>query len=269
MTLATSGRSSPTPFAFYDPASSSLRTSQGTFPWASIESSLTLPRWGSMRSGELFERATSGRAISAPACSSLLLTPTRGDGEGGGRANPPPRGEGTKDGSGGLREQVRYLPTPAAQEPGGTPAAYHERLRQHDGRASTFTPLSMLVQTLPTPTAGDAKAAANRTAGRSNPNSSHHDGVTLTDAVRMLPTPRTSDGQRGGITVMEDRTSARLLPTPTARDWKDGEPCPAVPVNALLGRQVWWLGASSSPPSDDTNTSSDELLLLRPTSEDG
>lgn len=27
--------------------------------------------------------------------------------------------------------------------------------------------------------------------------------------------------------------------TPTSRDHKDGPPCPNVPVNALLGRQVW------------------------------
>ena len=27
--------------------------------------------------------------------------------------------------------------------------------------------------------------------------------------------------------------------TPTSRDWKDGSPTPNVPVNSLLGRQVW------------------------------
>ncbi len=31
------------------------------------------------------------------------------------------------------------------------------------------------------------------------------------------------------------------LPTPTARDWKDGAPCAAVEVNGLLGRAVWAL----------------------------
>jgi len=34
-------------------------------------------------------------------------------------------------------------------------------------------------------------------------------------------------------------TTEALLPTPTARDWKDGTPCENVPTNALLGRTVW------------------------------
>lgn len=251
MTLATCGRSLPTPFAYFDPESLCLRTSQATFPWASTSSSPTLPRWGSMRNGQLFERQTWGPATSEPDSSSLLLTPTRGDGEGGGRKNPPPRGEGTKDGSGGLREQVRYLPTPISD-----PAS-------SNGHALNLT------KCLPTPTVGDSKSAANRTAGRSNPDSTHHDGVTLTDAVRMLPTPRTSDANGGGFMVTEAPTSERLLPTPTARDWKDGPPCAAVPVNGLLGREVWSLGASSSPPSDDMSEQSADQHPIPPTSEDG
>ena len=42
-------------------------------------------------------------------------------------------------------------------------------------------------------------------------------------------------GERGG-----DADGLTLLPTPTARDWKDGATDPdAVPVNGLLGRAVW------------------------------
>jgi hypothetical protein len=52
---------------------------------------------------------------------------------------------------------------------------------------------------LPTPTAGDSRAARNKTAGRS-PDSQHHDGITLTDALWM-----------------------GMLPTPTQRDWKSEE----------------------------------------------
>gem|GEM_PF-1320216 len=40
---------------------------------------------------------------------------------------------------------------------------------------------------LPTPTAGDSRASRNRTAGRRDPNSKHHDGVTLSDWIRMNP----------------------------------------------------------------------------------
>jgi hypothetical protein len=46
----------------------------------------------------------------------------------------------------------------------------------------------------PTATVGDGAQTANATAGRSDPNSSHHSGVTLTDAFRMWPTPRTITG---------------------------------------------------------------------------
>jgi hypothetical protein len=45
----------------------------------------------------------------------------------------------------------------------------------------------------PTPTAGDAKSAANATAGRSE-GSEHHSGVTLTDYVRLWPTPNVAGG---------------------------------------------------------------------------
>ena len=43
-----------------------------------------------------------------------------------------------------------------------------------------------------------------------------------------------------------------LLPTPTARDWRDGEepPSAAVPVNALLGRTIWHLPEGYDLPPD-------------------
>lgn len=43
-------------------------------------------------------------------------------------------------------ESAVLLPTPAAQEPGGTAEQYHARLAAHDGRESSFLPLSMAVQ---------------------------------------------------------------------------------------------------------------------------
>lgn len=67
----------------------------------------------------------------------------------------------------------------------------------------------------PTPTAGDAKNAANLTAGRSDPNSEHHSGTTLVDYMRMWPTP-------------------------TARDHKDTGDLSGVPENSLLPRAVFW-----------------------------
>lgn len=51
-----SGASSPASFAWYDPASSSLKTAQCSLFGDLMSSSLTLPRSGSMRSGRLYQR---------------------------------------------------------------------------------------------------------------------------------------------------------------------------------------------------------------------
>jgi DNA (cytosine-5)-methyltransferase 1 len=63
----------------------------------------------------------------------------------------------------------------------------------------------------------------------------------------LLPTPRATDGtkggpgQRGSSGDLMLPSAVTLLPTPTSRDWKDGSPNSNVPVNALLGRTVWQL----------------------------
>ena len=72
--------------------------------------------------------------------------------------------------------------------------------------------------------------------------SERHEGTTLTDAVRMWPTPRASDttgaGEHGDG-GMDLRTRASLWATPAARDWKDGaDPSENVETNGLLGRQA-------------------------------
>ena len=79
------------------------------------------------------------------------------------------------------------LPSPMAQEPGGSIEDYHRRLTEHDGRESGFVPLSMVVQLLPTPTVNDAKAGASITAGRENVKPTTSVGVNLTDVARLLP----------------------------------------------------------------------------------
>ena len=95
----------------------------------------------------------------------------------------------------------------------------------------------------PAATVNDSRNGANRTAQRSNPNSQHHDGVTLVDAVRMWPTPSSQESQptedflaeiknesRGGpghrlyLPGRKHHTQQTLSravhywPTPTARD---------------------------------------------------
>jgi hypothetical protein len=89
-------------------------------------------------------------------------------------------------------------------------------------------------------------------------------GATLADEVEhLLPTPKESDGVKGGPNqrgssgdlTMPSVVQA-LLPTPTTRDWKDGPPNDNVPVNALLGRAVWLLPtprASDGPGESSHN----------------
>ena len=51
---------------------------------------------------------------------------------------------------------------------------------------------------LPTATGQDAAGARNRTANRSNPDSKHSDGVTLTDAIWNWPTPMAGTPAQNG-----------------------------------------------------------------------
>ncbi len=80
-------------------------------------------------------------------------------------------------------------------------------------------------QLLPTPTVADSRSSANATAGRTT--ATGHAGRTLTDATRLLPTPRASDtgtpGRRAGA-GFRPPLSQVLLPTPRASDGEKG--CP-------------------------------------------
>ena len=72
----------------------------------------------------------------------------------------------------------------------------------------------------PTPTAGDSRNSRNATANRS-PGSSHHPGTTLSDAIRMLPTPTANrwDGlQSHGVNVVTGQLN------PTWVEWLMGYP---------------------------------------------
>lgn len=185
----TSGRRSPTPFAFYNPASRSLRTSQTTFDLGLPTSSPTLLASGSMRSGALFAHRRSALPTTDDACSSspTLPTPRARDSRGKGFADAlpnvvallptPTASEATgpgHTGSGGmnLRHTVTLLPTPRASdgEKGGP--------NQRGSKGDLALP-SAVVRLLPTPTATDAKSSSG-----ANPAWGH--GETLTDAARSV-----------------------------------------------------------------------------------
>ena len=112
------------------------------------------------------------------------------------------------------------MPTPQSRDYKGVPA---------DGFNQ-----SNLVRTvermLPTAVVTDSFGARNRTSGRSNPDSNHHDGVTLNDWIRLLPTARSTDGPKGGPGQVNGRgipdslpAIGALLPTPVVNDMGEGK----------------------------------------------
>jgi len=149
---ATSGPTSlPDPFAYFDPATSSWRTSQLSFLSDSDSFSPTWPSSGMTRGGHAYELPTLEPATVATDSS--------------------------------------LLPTPCAQEDGKTPAQ-HANMRRNmpGGGRSTVTSLSVMAKQsvvvgrmdnalLPTPTKGDA--AWGVTGG-----GSMSYGITLTDAAK-------------------------------------------------------------------------------------
>jgi hypothetical protein len=146
---------------------------------------------------------------------------------------------------------VRTLPTPCARdgkgpghqyglpdlvEPGGTrhnllptpTAAYGPNRSPSPGTTGQRGLHQLAGQLLPTPTVADSRSAANATAERSTPLVGHA-GRTLTDAARLLPTPRATDGAKGcpgqrgshgDLTLPSAavRVPVRTLPTPRASD---------------------------------------------------
>lgn len=240
----TSGLSSSAPFAFCDPDTSSVRTSQPTLDLGLTESSVTLPKWGWMSGGALYERPTQVPPTSVPVSSSLLPTPVAQDD----RKSPEAslahkRRMGRTQltslsvlAKAGFKQPM--LPTPTSRDGKGR--------NQRDDRSC----LPGAVKLLPTPVAQDAAAARRATL----PNVANHTakpGVTLLDAIRLLPTPTTDDAnnltrQSGAYSSLTREVS--LLPTPIARD--------ASQRHRQGGRTLRTaVGELTSTPSDDGNSS--------------
>lgn len=173
---ATSGRTLPPPFAYYDPASASLRTSQDTFDWDSTPCSPTLPRSGSMRNGWLYERPTSGPRTSASGSFSSPGLPT-----------PTARGYKGDGYRGQLPNALSLLPTPAAAD-GKRGPDFTRAARASSGGDDLVTHVARL---LPTPRATDTGTPGRRASEGWRPPLSQ---VVLP----LMPTPRASDGEKGG-----------------------------------------------------------------------
>lgn len=185
----TSGPTSQMPFAYYDPDSQSLRTSQGTLPWDSTPSSPILPRWGSMRTGALYRRQRPAHRTAVSGSSSLLPTPAVND-MGRGKtvedwgawtdAMRARHGNGNGHGKSLEIEAQRLLPTPKASDgPNGGPG-------MRNGRGVADALPGVVTQLLPTPTAQAAKH------GSTPDIHANGYGSNLWDLPTLLPTP-TSD----------------------------------------------------------------------------
>lgn len=178
------GLSSSDAFAYYDPASSSLKTSQATLFEDSSEQSLTLPASGSLFAGVCYEQQTWVPLISETD-SSLSPTTRLASVE---RLFPTPTTQDAFNSLGKAQEErhtpplntvVRFLPTPSANDATG---GKNEEVR---GGGSGLRGVDKL---LPTPTHTRPDGGS-----RNLPGSKAHVGVSLMDAIRFgdSKTPRT------------------------------------------------------------------------------
>lgn len=174
------GPTSPTPFAYYDPDTCSLRTFQHSLFADLTESSPTLPRWGSMRSGLLFERPMWVPRTDESGSSLLLGTPRCSDGI------THPLRDGVTNPRGRLEDQVAMLPAPTAVEYGNN--------QSPSPGAAVRPSLSSLVRSelLPTPRATDGEK------GGPNQRGSSGDRMLPSAVASLLPTPTSTNAQGNG-----------------------------------------------------------------------
>lgn len=267
------GERLPAPFAHYDHDSSTWKTSETSLFEDLTSSSPTWPRSGTWDLGRAYERPTSALAIGV-IDGSPLPTPTAADHK--------RRGVHEKGGNPTLPHAVEaLLPTPQAADSNG----HHTR---GGDRSHELLLPGVARKLLPTPT---ADSGPNRTVKRSDPQSNHHDGLTLKDWVKLLPTPDAAVSNDGeDLDTWQARRSelaarhgnngmgtplaiaVRLLPTPTARlgdeSSRGADPARYRGPKSLNGRrsnlddaiaavdqQAPWLGDSSPPQSPDGSPS--------------
>lgn len=129
------------------------------------------------------------------------------------------------------------FPTPSAVSYGSNQGGAAGRVGRQRHSLESMARLGLF----PTPTVNHPRSAANKTACRSDPNGSHHSGVTLTDYVRLWPTPvqgdamgsrqpidgtsptgKRPDGSKAPVSLAHAvRHDQKLWPTAGARDYKD------------------------------------------------
>lgn len=229
--IGTSGPTSPAQFAYYDPAESCWKTWPAISLWGSVTYSGTWPKSGMTRGGRAYELPTSAAVTAANGCSSLLPTPTASEARGTG-----------KRGTGGPDLRTALLPTPAARlgSRWGTPNVETARRRMDDE-------------------------------GRRNLDLMGRNARPLNEVVvNLLPTPRATDGTKGGPNQRGSSgdlmlpSAVVLLPTPTSQAAKHAadDRGPGTLDDCNLWSVAARIGALTPPLSLDGSEPSAEMLPL-------
>jgi hypothetical protein len=268
----------------WDQESSSWRTSQASLwdlmdgnhmgaPWSE-----SWPTQGMTRSGELFPLPTQAHRTSASGgglwptpntrdtrrgCNQRQLatevdkwhipTPTSADVYTGNLESSQQSDDSMHSVS--LPDFVHRWPTPNASS-GGTHSGISAETAWSKLAKGHQIGLGAAAAMWPTPTSTERSGT--------NPHTGKGEGLSKT--AKMFPTPvadgdRQTNCQQGGTAL---GVAARMLPTPTSRDHKDGDAhsCQNVPVNGLLGREVHmlptpkardWKGGMGTDPERQTH----------------
>ncbi len=115
-------------------------------------------------------------------------------------------------------------PRPAARDWKGANGVEHLENgtgRLHLDQLPNFVEHVWYQRLWPRPTASDANGARNRTSGRSNPNSQHHDGVTLNDAI-LIYSHRSPKTSTDGAPSSQPRRSLNPLFVEWLMGWPPG-----------------------------------------------
>lgn len=190
----------------------------------------------------------------------------------------------------GINGNGMGLPLAMAAKMWPTPATANSRQGAEDVDAkgarsskSGLTLTDVAVSMWPTACVTDSNGARNRTSGRSNPDSKHHDGVTLNDAVLMWPTCTARDWRSIEASEATHDRNARPLsefvgqwdvPTTTLRSILPDHPISTVGaecshirrtlnplfVEWLMGWPRGWTSVALSPPASNASACSATAL---------
>ena len=236
----TCGPTSGMPLAQYDREQRCWRTSEVTSLWALPMSSLTLPTWGGLRDGELYELPTPALATNALDCSSLptpMADNSRGLPNGGDYQSLP--------------NVLLTLPTPRSVM---TKAGPMDTVREQVQRHGYKTRLEETIAHLPTPRAANGEERNQTIYKRKGVDYLQGSRLNLENALALLPTPAVNNMGAGKDLKAWQEWAARQKAS-------DGRPAPH---GKSLEQEALSLGVHTAPPLSDGQPSSDDLLQPLP-----